>query len=77
MWNNRIIKEADGYGIFEVFYNEEGDILGYTEDPMTGYFETEEELRDNLETMVIDIKRHETLAGEAIEFGEVPEDWKN
>jgi hypothetical protein len=54
MWNHRVIRtyfpefEEYGYQVHEVYYGVNGTITGYTEQPVTGYGETLEELRDDL-----------------------------
>lgn len=57
MWNNRITKDKDGFAIREVFYNEKGKIEGWTEDALTGYFETKEDLIEDLELKLEDAKK--------------------
>lgn len=43
-WNYRIMKDHQGWGIFEVYYNEDGDPIATTAVPEFGYFETRLEL---------------------------------
>ena len=33
MWNYRIIKDKDTYGLYEVIYNDDGEILAHSEEP--------------------------------------------
>ena len=33
MWNYRIIKDKDIYGLYEVMYNDDGEICAHTEKP--------------------------------------------
>lgn len=33
MWNYRIIKSGDSYGLYEVIYNDDGEICAHSEDP--------------------------------------------
>ena len=33
MWNYRIIKRGDSYGLYEVMYNDDGEIFAHSEDP--------------------------------------------
>ena len=55
MWNNRIIKEYGLYYIAEVFY-EDGIPHSWTE-PLTGYYESRQEVIDSLELMLKDSKQ--------------------
>jgi len=59
MWNNRILKESiEGnivYYIAEVFY-EDGIPHSWTE-PLTGYYESRQEVIDSLELMLKDSKQ--------------------
>jgi hypothetical protein len=56
-WNNRITKDKDGYAIREVFYDEQGKVEGWTEEALTGYFETKEDLIADLKLKLKDAKR--------------------
>ena len=77
MWNNRIIKhEKDGvtwYSVHEAFYNEDGSIYAHTEDPITIVGETEEEVVEQAEQILRDIKDTPVLAASEIEFKEYEE----
>lgn len=33
MWNYRIIKKGDSYGLYEVIYNDDGEICAHSESP--------------------------------------------
>ena len=33
MWNYRIIKDGENFGLYEVFYNDEGQIFAHDENP--------------------------------------------
>jgi len=33
MWNYRIIKRGDLYGLYEVMYNDDGEIFAHSEEP--------------------------------------------
>jgi hypothetical protein len=33
MWNYRIIKDKDNYGLYEVIYNDDGEITAHSQDP--------------------------------------------
>ena len=62
MWNYRIIKrqvegQADQYGLFEVFYNDEGEISAHSEEPeVVG--ESPQDILDSLQIMLSDTKKH-------------------
>jgi len=75
MWNNRIVKhkkdDAVWYSVHEVFYNDNGGISGYTEDPITILGETEEDVKSQLEMIMKDIEKHEVIDASTVEF----EDW--
>ena len=75
MWNNRIVQhEKDGivyYGVHEVFYNKNGGINGYTEDPITILGETVEDVKSQLKIIMKDIEKHEVIDASTVKF----EDW--
>ena len=75
MWNNRIVKhEKDDtvwYSVHEVFYNENGGINGYTEDPITVLGETVEDVILQLQMIMKDIEKHEVIDASTVKF----EDW--
>ena len=60
-WNNRIFKHNTEYGIFyglhETYYDEDGNVEGYTSVALTGLFETIEELKSDLEYKLNDVNR--------------------
>ena len=57
MWNYRIIKDAETYGLYEVFYNEKGEIALHSENPdVVG--ESVDEIISSLELMLGDAKKH-------------------
>ena len=61
MWNYRIIKrEVDGqpdqYGLFEVFYNDNGEITAHTEEPEV-FGESVEDLLQTLRLMIDDAQK--------------------
>ena len=72
MWNNRIIKhEKDGatwYSVHEAFYNEDGSIYAYTDDPISIVGETEEEAVEQAEQILRDIKDKPVLVASELEF---------
>ena len=58
MWNYRIIKDGDAYGLYEVFYNEKGEIALHSENPdVVG--ESVDEIIKSLELMLGDAKKHQ------------------
>ena len=75
MWNNRIVKhekdDAVWYAVHEVFYNDNGGINGYTEDPITVLGETVEDVKSQLEMIMKDIEKHEVIDASTVKF----EDW--
>jgi hypothetical protein len=75
MWNNRIIKHENDtsvwYSVHEVFYNENGGVNGYTEDPITILGETVEDVKSQLEMITKDIEKHEVIDASTVKF----EDW--
>ena len=57
MWNYRIIKDKDIYGLYEVMYNDDGEICAHSEKPeIIG--ESPEDLLDTLKLMLADTKKH-------------------
>ena len=57
MWNYRIIKDKDVYGLYEVMYNDDGEICAHGENPeMIG--ESPTDLLDTLELMIHDVNKH-------------------
>ena len=61
-WNYRVFKKGindrDYYYIKEVYYDNQGDIVSFTEDTETGYFEDIEHLIQSHEIMLNDIKKY-------------------
>ena len=49
------------FGIYEVYYDEDGNIMFTTENPVEPCGETKEELIECLEMMLSDAKEHEVL----------------
>ena len=57
MWNYRIIKDKDNYGLYEVMYNDDGEICAHSEEPeIVG--ESPEDLLETLQLMLSDVKKH-------------------
>jgi len=76
MWNNRIVKHEGStgevwYSVHEVFYNDNGGIKFYTENPITIFGETVEEVKSQLEMIMKDIEKHEVINASTVEL----EDW--
>ena len=58
MWNYRIIKDDETYGLYEVFYNEKGEIALHSENPdVVG--ESVDDIVKSLELMLGDAKKHQ------------------
>ena len=72
MWNNRIVKhEKDDtvwYAVHEVFYNDDGGINGYTEDPISILGETAEDVILQLQIIMKDIEKHEVIDASTVKF---------
>jgi len=79
MWNYRIIKDKDAYGLYEVMYNDNGEIFAHTEEPeIVG--EDPKDLLDTLELMISDVNKHiidgkEILEIDKIKFAKPCEDY--
>ena len=57
MWNYRIIKNKDTYGLYEVMYNDYGEIFAHSEKPeIIG--ESPEDLLEILNLMLSNVKKH-------------------
>ena len=57
MWNYRIIKDGETYGLYEVFYNDDDEISLHAENPdVVG--ESVDEIISSLELMLGDAKKH-------------------
>ena len=71
MWNYRIIKDGETYGLYEVFYNEKGEISAHSEKPDT-IGESVDDIVKSLELMLGDAKKHKkeklVLEKDKIEF---------
>ena len=67
MWNYRIIKDGETYGLYEVIYNDEGEICAHDEKP-TIVGESVDELIKSLEMMLSDINR---CKDDILEAGEI------
>jgi hypothetical protein len=60
-WNHRVVRHHTknimgdpdvGYAIHEVYYDDDGSIRGMTQDAVSPYGDTPEELKDDLERML-------------------------
>ena len=58
MWNYRIIKDGETYGLYEVFYNDDGEISFHSENPDT-IGESVDDIIKSLELMLRDAKKHQ------------------
>jgi hypothetical protein len=50
-------RKGYGYGLFEVYFDENGNMDGHTQNPECGWFETIKELREAIELMYFDAKK--------------------
>jgi len=61
-WNYRVftkvVNNREYFYIKEVFYDHKGDIISFTEDTETGYFEDLEHLEHAHSLMLSDIKKY-------------------
>ena len=76
MWNYRIIKKSeDNYGLYEVFYNDDKEIFGHSENPEV-WAESPNELIEQLSMMLSDaIKcKGDELELDKIEFADAYDD---
>jgi len=79
MWNYRIIKDKNTYGLYEVMYNDNGEIFAHSEQPeIIG--ENPKDLLDTLELMIHDVNKHiidgkEILELDKIKFAKPCEDY--
>lgn len=70
MWNYRIIKDKNTYGLYEVMYNDDGEICAHTEEPeMVG--ESPKDLLDTLELMINDVNAHIIDGKEILELDKI------
>ena len=56
MWNYRIIKKENDHGLYEVFYNDDGEISAHTDKPIL-VEESPEDLLDSLRLMLDDAQK--------------------
>ena len=64
-WNYRVLKRGDDYGVYEVYYDQEGNPHSMSEDPITPTAESLQDLSDTLqlflEALQKDALNYETL----------------
>ena len=56
MWNHRIIKNQDCFGLYETFYNDDGEISAHDKSP-TIVGESVEDIEKSLKMMLSDVDR--------------------
>ena len=61
-WNYRVINHKDYYGLHEVHYGGEEEIIGYTEDPVV-VGDTVEEIKHALIRMLSCVEEREVIDG--------------
>ena len=70
MWNYRIIKDKETYGLYEVMYNDDGEICAHSEKPeIIG--ESPTDLLDTLELMVHDVNKHIIDGDKILEYNKI------
>ena len=70
MWNYRIIKDKGAYGLYEVIYNDDGEIFAHSEEPeIIG--ENPKDLLDTLELMIHDVNAHIIDGKEILELNKI------
>ena len=70
MWNYRIIKNKNTYGLYEVMYNDDGEICAHSEEPeMIGA--SPKDLLDTLELMLDDVNEHIINGREILELNKI------
>jgi hypothetical protein len=75
MWNFRIIKKDDAYGLYEVFYNDDGKIFAHDENP-TIIGESVDDLKKYLKMMSSDVDKckNAVLEYDDIDFAPMMDD---
>jgi hypothetical protein len=69
-WNYRVMKENSELGVYAVYYDDSGNIEGWSEKPFSPTASNLEELKTTLELM------RESLKKEIIDIDSMPEDEK-
>jgi hypothetical protein len=75
MWNYRIIKNKDFYGLYEVIYNDDGDICAHSEKPEIEDYNVKD-LLTTLRLMLDDAQKssYNILYANEIKFAKICED---
>ena len=76
MWNYRIIKDKNSYGLYEVMYNDDGEIFAHSEEAEI-IAESPEELIETLNLMLSDANKSKEniLIYDQIKFAKPCEDY--
>jgi len=76
MWNYRIIKRKNSYGLYEVMYNDDGEIFAHSEEAEV-IAESPEELIETLNMMLADANKSKEniLIYDQIKFSKPCEDF--
>jgi hypothetical protein len=76
MWNYRIIKDKNAYGLYEVMYNDDGEIFAHSEEAEV-IAESPEELIETLNMMLSDANKSKEniLIYDQIKFAKPCEDF--
>lgn len=70
MWNYRVIRKGEEYGLYEVFYNDKGEISAHAENPdLVG--DSMEDFLAQLSMMKKDILRTMNEPDRVLEFGKI------
>lgn len=70
MWNYRIIKHKNSYGLYEVMYNDDGQICAHSENPeIVG--DSPQDLLETLELMTNDVNKHINKEKEILEHNKI------
>ena len=72
MWNYRIIKDKDNYGLYEVMYNDDGEIFAHSENAEV-IGDSPEDLLDTLRLMLDDANKsyYNILEADKIKFAPI------
>lgn len=76
MWNYRIIKDKNAYGLYEVMYNDDGEIFAHSEEAEI-IAESPEELIETLNLMLSDANKSKEniMIYDQIKFAKPCEDY--
>lgn len=76
MWNYRIIKDKNSYGLYEVMYNDDGEIFAHSKEAEL-IAESPEELLETLHMMLADANKskEDILIYDQIKFAKPCEDF--